>query len=37
MINERLCLTSAQMALLVEGMDWRRTVAMEVGQRPSAA
>ncbi len=37
MINERLRLTSAQMALLIEGMDWRRTVAIDVQQRPSAA
>lgn len=36
-IDERLRLTPAQLALLIEGMDWRRTVAMEVGNRPSAA
>ena len=37
MIDERLRLTPAQLKLLIEGMDWRRTVAMDVGNRPSAA
>jgi transposase len=36
-IDERLRLTPAQLALLVEGIDWRRTVAMEVHPQPSAA
>lgn len=36
-IDERLRLTPAQLALLIEGMDWRRTVAMDVVQQPSAA
>ncbi len=36
-INERLLLTSSQLALLIDGMDWRRTVAIEVENRPSVA
>jgi transposase len=36
-INERLHLTPGQLELLIEGMDWRRTVAVEVRNRPSAA
>jgi transposase len=36
-IDERLRLTSAQLALLIEGMDWRRTVAIDVGNLPSVA
>ena len=36
-IDERLHLTPGQLKLLVEGMDWRRTVAIDVGNRPSAA
>jgi transposase len=36
-INERLHLTAGQLKLLIEGMDWRRTVAMEVQQRPAVA
>ncbi len=36
-IDERLRLTSGQLALLIEGIDWRRTVALEVGERPSVA
>jgi len=36
-INERLHLTAGQLKLLIEGMDWRRTVAIEVHQRPSVA
>jgi transposase len=34
-IDERLCLTPSQLQLLIEGMDWRRTVALEVQPRPS--
>lgn len=30
----RLQLTAAQMALLIEGIDWRRTVAPEPARRP---
>ena len=37
LINERLHMTPAQLALLIEGMDWRRTVAINVQQRPSVA
>ena len=36
-IDERMRLTPAQLQLLIEGMDWRRTVALEVNQRPSVA
>ena len=36
-IDERLRLTSSQLALLIDGMDWRRTMPLEVGTRPSAA
>ena len=36
-IDERLHLTPGQLKLLIEGMDWRRTVAIDVGNRPSAA
>jgi transposase len=36
-INERLHLTPGQLDLLVEGMDWRRTVAIEVQPRPLVA
>jgi len=32
-INERLHLTPGQLKLLIEGMDWRRTVAIEMQQR----
>lgn len=34
-IDERMSLSTAQLALLIEGMDWRRTVAMEKPQRPA--
>ena len=34
-IDERLHLSSAQLALLIEGMDWRRTVAVPLPQRPA--
>ncbi len=33
-VEGRLQLTAAQMALLVEGIDWRRTVAPEPVRRP---
>ena len=36
-IDERLHLTAAQLALLIEGMDWRRTVAASLPQRPMIA
>jgi len=36
-IDERLYLTAAQLALLIEGMDWRRTVAAALPQRPVIA
>jgi transposase len=36
-IDERLRLTPGQLELLIEGIDWRRTVALDVQQRPSAA
>ena len=36
-IDERLQLTPGQLSLLIEGMDWRRTVAMEVEYRPAIA
>jgi transposase len=34
-IDERLHLISAQLALLLEGMDWRRTVVVPPPQRPA--
>jgi len=34
-LDERLHLTAAQLALLIEGIDWRRTVAAPVPQRPA--
>ena len=34
-VNERLQLTPAQLALLIEGIDWRRTVAAAETQRPA--
>jgi transposase len=36
-IDERLQLTPAQLALLIEGIDWRRTVAREDVACPTAA
>ena len=36
-INERLHLTPGQLDLLIEGMDWRRTVPMELEYRPALA
>ena len=35
-VDGRMQLTPAQMALLVEGIDWRRTVSVADGTRPSA-
>jgi transposase len=35
-VEGRLQLTPAQLALLVEGIDWRRTVAPEAAKRPEA-
>ena len=34
-VEGRLQLSPAQMALLVEGIDWRRTVAPESAKRPA--
>jgi transposase len=34
-VEGALHLTSAQLALLVEGIDWRRTVAPEAPERPT--
>jgi transposase len=34
-VEGALHLTSAQLALLIEGIDWRRTVAPEAPERPS--
>jgi len=34
-VEGALHLTSAQLALLIEGIDWRRTVAPEASERPS--
>ena len=36
-IDERVRLTVGQLDLLIEGIDWRRTVALDVQQRPSVA
>lgn len=35
-VDGRLQLTPAQLALLIEGIDWRRTVAPEPVTRPEA-
>ena len=35
-VDGRMRLTPAQMALLIEGIDWRRTVSVAGGTRPSA-
>src|SRR6202789_1724369 len=35
-VEGRLQLTPAQLALLVEGIDWRRTIAPEPAKRPEA-
>jgi transposase len=34
-VEGALHLTSAQLALLIEGIDWRRTVAPEAPERPT--
>jgi transposase len=34
-VEGALHLTSAQLALLIEGIDWRRTVAPEAPERPN--
>jgi len=34
LIDERFHITQAQLSLLLEGMDWRRTVASPEQQRP---
>ena len=36
-VDERFHMTSSQLALLLEGMDWRRTVAPMPPQLPCAA
>jgi transposase len=36
-IKERLTLTTGQLSLLIEGMDWRRTVTNELEYRPALA
>lgn len=36
-VSDQLCLTPAQLALLLEGIDWRRTVANTLPWRPAAA
>jgi transposase len=36
-LDEQLHLTAAQLALLIEGIDWRRTVAAPLSQRPMIA
>ncbi len=36
-IDERTRLTAGQLELLIEGMDWRRTVPMELEYRPALA
>jgi transposase len=33
-VEGALHLTSAQLALLIEGIDWRRTVAPQAPERP---
>jgi transposase len=35
LVDDQLHLSSAQLALLLEGMDWRRTVAAPLPQRPT--
>ena len=37
MAEESLCLTAAQLALLIEGMDWRRTQAPRVHHKEIVA
>ena len=35
-VDGKMVLTPAQLALLIEAMDWRRTVAPEIPRRPVA-
>jgi transposase len=35
-VEGKMLLTPAQMALLIEAMDWRRTVAPQLPSRPVA-
>jgi transposase len=35
LVDGRLQLTPAQLALLIEGIDWRRTVAPDPARRPA--
>jgi transposase len=35
LIDESFQMSAAQLALLVEGMDWRRTVSVDTMQRPA--
>jgi transposase len=35
-VDGRMVLTPAQLTLLIEAMDWRRTVAAEVPRKPVA-
>ena len=35
-VDETMILTPAQLALLIEAMDWRRTLAMEPPRKPVA-
>jgi transposase len=36
-VDERTRLTTGQLQLLIEGMDWRRTVPVELDYRPALA
>jgi transposase len=36
-IDERVQMTSSQLALLIEGMDWRRTMPLQIEHRPALA
>lgn len=35
-VDGKMLLTPAQLTLLIEAMDWRRTVAAEVPRKPAA-
>jgi transposase len=35
-VDGKMLLTPAQLTLLIEAMDWRRTVAAEVPRKPTA-
>jgi transposase len=35
LVDGRLQLTPAQLALLIEGIDWRRTIAPDPARRPA--